>query len=78
MTRSIAVEDIVGLSEIATRTGSTTQTVWNWTRKEDFPKPVTRVSTRPVWDWSEVDEWNRSWVRSKGGHPTHREQRESV
>lgn len=70
--RCVAVDDIVGLAEIAKRTSNSTQTVWNWTHKDGFPEAITKVSGRPVWDWKEVDSWNRSWVRSKGGFPTHR------
>ena len=70
--RTIKVENIVGLSEVASRCGSTPHAVWNWTQRPDFPEPITRVSNKPVWNWLDIDKWNKSWVRSKGGSPTHK------
>ena len=70
--RTVKVDNIVGLTEIAERTGSSKQTVWSWTSREGFPEPIARVSGRPVWNWPEVSKWNSSWVRSKGGYPTHK------
>lgn len=80
--RMVAVDNIVGLAEIAERTGSTPHAVWNWTKRYDgdhpFPKPIAIASGRPVYDWAEVEEWNNNWVRSKGGWHTHKSQREGT
>lgn len=77
--RMVAVDNIVGLAEIAERTGSTPHAVWNWTKRYDgdhpFPKPIATASGRPVYDWAEVEEWNNNWTRSKGGWHTHKTQR---
>lgn len=80
--RTIAVDNIVGLAEIAERTGATAHAVWNWTKRyEDnhpFPKPITTVSGRPVYDWDEVKTWNETWERSKGGYHTHKTRKETT
>jgi predicted DNA-binding transcriptional regulator AlpA len=80
--RMVAVDNIVGLAEIAERTGSTPHAVWNWTKRYDgdhpFPKPIAVASGRPVYDWVEVEEWNNNWVRSKGGWHTHKTQRDGT
>lgn len=74
----IAINDIVGLAEIAERTGSTARAVWNWTRRYNFPKPLLRVSNTPVWDWKDVEEWHNGWTPSKGGWHTHKAHREET
>jgi predicted DNA-binding transcriptional regulator AlpA len=76
--RVVDVGNIVGLAEIAERTGSTPHAVWNWTKRYEFPKPIATVSGRPVYDWSEVDEWNSNWERSKGGYHTHKTRTETT
>lgn len=74
----IAINDIVGLAEIAERLEATSRQVWNWTRRYTFPKPLVRVSNTPIWDWNDVQEWHKSWVPSKGGWHTHKAQREAA
>lgn len=74
----IAINDIVGLAEIAERCETTARAVWNWTRRYTFPKALVRVSNTPIWDWNEVKEWHDNWVPSKGGWHTHKAQREAA
>lgn len=74
----IAINDIVGLSEIADRCDTTARAVWNWTRRYTFPKPFVRISNTPLWDWNEVKAWHEGWEPSKGGWHTHKAQRESA
>lgn len=74
--RLVQAGNIVGMIEIAERTGSTSHAVWNWTKRYDFPEPIARVSNKPVFDWEEVNTWNQNWERSKGGFHTHKAQRE--
>lgn len=74
----IAINDIVGLSEIAERTSSSARAVWNHTRRYNFPKPIVRVSNTPLWDWNEVKGFYEGWEPSKGGWHTHKAQRETT
>jgi predicted DNA-binding transcriptional regulator AlpA len=54
-------DPLVGLSEIAQRSGLTRAAVHNYAkgdRRGDFPPPVARVTTAsPLWDWAEVSGW---------------------
>ena len=76
--RVIRVGDIVGMPEIANRTGTSARAVWNHTRRYAFPAPVTRTSNTPLWDWNDVKEFYDAWEPSKGGYHTHKAQREAV
>lgn len=70
--RMVRADNIVGQTAIAQRFGTSSQAVWNWTQRPDFPKPLPADCGRPVWDWEEVQNWEKNWVRSKGGYHTHR------
>lgn len=71
--RMIRTDNIVSQSAIARRFSASDQAVWNWTHREDFPEPLPDTDAgRPLWDWEEVQEWEKNWVRSKGGFHTHR------
>lgn len=70
--RLVRADMIVGQSAIAQRFGISSQAAWNWTQRPDFPKPLPADCGRPVWDWEEVRDWEKNWVRSKGGWHTHR------
>lgn len=51
-------EDLVQMAEIAERLGMRPQRVTNWAaRYEDFPAPITTLSTGRVWSWSQVKAW---------------------
>jgi predicted nucleic acid-binding protein len=50
--------DLVSVSEIAARAGSSTNTVQSWRRRHrDFPAPVARLAAGPVWTWPDVARW---------------------
>ena len=50
--------DIVGITEIADRAGTSPGTVRAWrTRHRDFPEPVAALSMGPVFDWKKVSVW---------------------
>lgn len=76
--RLIKVSNIVGMPEIAARTGTTPRAVWNHTRRYAFPEPITRTSNTPLWDWDEVKAFYDGWEPSKGGYHTHTAQREAA
>jgi hypothetical protein len=51
-------DDIVDLTEIATRAGTTPGTVRSWRyRHPEFPQPVARLAVGPVWRWADVEPW---------------------
>lgn len=71
--RMIRTDHIVSQSAIARRFGTSDQAVWNWTQRPDFPEPLPGTDCgRPVWDWEEIENWEKNWVRSKGGYHTHK------
>jgi predicted DNA-binding transcriptional regulator AlpA len=54
--------ELVGVSDIAERTGHTRQNVQQWVNGErwanrKFPKPVGSVGRSLAWRWADVDEW---------------------
>jgi uncharacterized protein len=56
--RSDEEPDLVGVAEIATRSGRPINTVQSWRRRHaDFPAPAIRLATGPVWRWRVVRDW---------------------
>lgn len=50
--------DLVGVAEIAARSGRSVNTVQSWRRRhDDFPAPVATLAAAPVWAWSDVEPW---------------------
>jgi predicted nucleic acid-binding protein len=50
--------DLVGVAEIAARSGHPTSTVQSWRRRHrDFPPPTAQLATGPVWAWPAVLAW---------------------
>lgn len=74
--RMVRADNIVGQIAIARRFNTSAQAVWNWTQRPDFPEPLPSDCGRPVWDWEEVVDWEKNWVRSKGGYHTHKNHRD--
>jgi hypothetical protein len=69
VTGSAASPDLVGVAEVATRSGHPVNTVQSWRRRHaDFPRPVTTLATGPVWAWDDVEHWiaSRSPARRPG------------
>jgi predicted DNA-binding transcriptional regulator AlpA len=62
---------LVGVPEIAQRLGAHRRTVYRWWKdRDDFPRPLERLSSGPVWDWEDIDHWFhevRPWI--KPGRP---------
>jgi hypothetical protein len=49
---------LVSVTEIAARSGRSTNTVQSWRRRHsDFPVPVASLATGPVWTWPAVARW---------------------
>lgn len=50
--------DLVDMTEIARRHGTTVGTVRQWrNRHADFPPPVAELAIGPVWVWRDVAAW---------------------
>jgi predicted DNA-binding transcriptional regulator AlpA len=55
---SLDCDDIVDLTEIAKRAGTTPGTVRSWRyRHPEFPQPVAMLAVGPVWRWADVEPW---------------------
>lgn len=70
--RMVRVDMIASQSDIARHFDIGLQAAWNWTHREDFPEPIGKVGNRLIWDLEQVIDWEKNWVRSKGGYHTHR------
>lgn len=50
--------DVVGVAEIASRSGRPVSTVQSWRRRHaDFPAPNVELAAGPIWVWSDVSAW---------------------
>jgi predicted DNA-binding transcriptional regulator AlpA len=55
--------DLVGVTEIATMLGVTTQRVSQLVRTPAFPKPVAQLAAGLIWERSDVEQWARDTGR---------------
>ena len=52
------VPDVVGVAEIASRSGRPVSTVQSWRRRHaDFPTPNLDLAAGPIWLWTDVSAW---------------------
>ena len=52
------VPDLVGVAEIASRSGRPVSTIQSWRRRHaDFPSPSVDLGAGPVWIWPDVSAW---------------------
>lgn len=59
--------DLVGIAEIAARSGHPTSTIQSWRRRHaGFPLPFAHLASGPVWRWPSVDGWIRAEPRRLG------------
>lgn len=61
--KMIALDKIVGLTDLANRFDISIGAAYNMTTRErsiPFPDPITFVSNKPVWDWDEVVRWDKT------------------
>jgi uncharacterized protein len=50
--------DLVSVTEMATRSGRSINTIQSWRRRHsDFPAPVVQLAAGPVWSWPVVETW---------------------
>ena len=66
--RSLSGEsDLVGVAEIAARSGHPTSTIQSWRRRHPgFPMPFAHLASGPVWRWPSVEAWIRGEPRRPG------------
>ena len=56
--------DLVGVAEIAERSGRPVSTIQSWRRRHaGFPLPFAHLASGPVWQWPSVDRWIRAEPR---------------
>ena len=48
---------LAGLAEVAELLGVAKRSASRYTRRDDFPQPIARLSTGPVWDADAVEVW---------------------
>jgi predicted DNA-binding transcriptional regulator AlpA len=53
----VPLEDLVGLSEIATLLGVHKRTAQNYLGRDDFPEPLGQTSAGRVWRREDVRQW---------------------
>ena len=52
------IPDLVDLTEIARRHGTTVGTIQSWRRRHaNFPAPLMVLAIGPVWDYATVRDW---------------------
>ena len=50
--------DLVSVSELATRSGRSVNTIQSWRRRHhDFPQPNVELAAGPIWLWGDVSAW---------------------
>ena len=66
--RSLSGEaDLVGVAEIAARSGHPTSTIQSWRRRHPgFPMPFAHLASGPVWRWPSVEAWISGEPRRPG------------
>jgi hypothetical protein len=61
------VPDVVGVAEIAIRSGRPVSTVQSWRRRHaDFPAPNLDLAAGPIWLWTDV----RTWIDQRAQRST--------
>lgn len=59
--------DLVGIAEIAARSGHPASTSQSWRRRHrGFPLPFAHLASGPIWQWPSVDTWIRAAPRLGG------------
>lgn len=59
--------DLVGVAEIAARSGHPTSTIQSWRRRHaGFPTPFAHLASGPIWHWPSVEAWIRAEPRRPG------------
>jgi uncharacterized protein len=59
--------DLVGVAEIADRSGHPTSTIQSWRRRHaGFPTPFAHLASGPIWHWPSVEAWIRAEPRRPG------------
>jgi predicted nucleic acid-binding protein len=54
----VSPKDLVSVSELATRSGRSINTIQSWRRRHaDFPAPNVELAAGPIWVWDDVSAW---------------------
>jgi predicted DNA-binding transcriptional regulator AlpA len=65
--------DLAGLAEIAEMLGVTKRTALNYTKRDDFPKPLDRLASGPVWRRAAIEQWAKKRLPLPPGRPPRKE-----
>jgi len=65
-------QPLAGLAEVADLLGISKRSASRYTRRDDFPEPVARLSTGPVWDATAVEIWGAEHGPFRRGRPPKR------
>jgi predicted DNA-binding transcriptional regulator AlpA len=64
----VADEDLLGIAEIAAAFGVQRNSAWRWSRRDDFPDPVARLSSGPIYRRRDIKRWYAQH-NPQGGRP---------
>ena len=62
-------EEFVGVAEIAAMLEVARNSAWRYTRRSDFPEPVSRPASGPIWRSLDVATWAAETLPLKRGRP---------
>lgn len=70
----VSPDEVVGLAEIASMLGVTKRTVVRYSKRQDSPEPLARLSAGLVWRRADVEAWaERTLPLPRTGHPRKRD-----
>jgi predicted DNA-binding transcriptional regulator AlpA len=62
-------DEFIGVAEIAQMLGVERNSAWRYTRRSDFPEPVSRPASGPIWRRLDVAAWAAEILPLKRGRP---------
>jgi predicted DNA-binding transcriptional regulator AlpA len=65
----VSPDEIAGLSEIAAMLGVTKRTAVRYSKRDDFPAPLARLTAGFVWDRGKVEAWGKEHLPLPPGRP---------
>ena len=72
--RHVSPNEVAGLVEIARMLGVSKRTAVRYSKRDDFPPPLARLSAGLVWRGDDVEEWaKRTLPLPRTGRPRKRE-----
>jgi predicted DNA-binding transcriptional regulator AlpA len=66
---AVTADEVVGLVEIAGMFNVTKRTAIRYSKRDDFPAPLARLSAGIVWRRTDVEAWGEKHLPLKAGRP---------